>query len=69
MSKARSRQGSGAPSICWVCLKQLQRAPGKGLGLFYFDLVRDPGGTDHRVHGQCVRVAVEDGNKHVKETT
>lgn len=69
MNKKRMRQGAGAPSICWVCMRQLQRAPGKGLGLFYFEVVRDPGGNEHRVHGQCLRVAEEDGNKHLKESS
>lgn len=60
----RMRQGSGAPSFCWVCQRQLQRAPGRGLGLFYFDLVRDPDGVEHRVHGfPCADEAVADGNK------
>lgn len=63
----RMRQGSGAPSMCWVCMRQLMRAPGKGLGLFYFELVRDPSGVEHRVHGfPCLKEAIADGNKHVK---
>lgn len=66
MSKAR--KGAGGPSFCWVCTKQLQRATGKGLGLFYFELVRDPVGADHRVHQTgCLAEAVSDGNKHIKE--
>lgn len=61
MAEPRSRQGTGAPSLCWVCLKQLQRAPGKGKGLFYFHLVRDRIGIEHRVHGgPCLRDAQED---------
>lgn len=64
MSGRRMHQGASAPSFCWQCNKQLQRAPGKGLGLFYFDLVVDQGGAQHRVHGgQCVREAVADGCK------
>lgn len=59
----RMRQGSGAPSLCWMCLRQLQRAPGEGLGLFYFNLVRDRAGVEHRVHGEpCTADAVKDGN-------
>lgn len=62
----RMQQGSGAPSFCWVCMRQLRRAPGKGLGLFYFDLVVDQDGREHRVHGaQCFNQALEDGAKRV----
>jgi len=68
MSKAPlTRQGSGAPSFCWHCNRQLQRAPGKGLGLFYFHLVRDAAGVQHRVHGGCVEGSVADGNKLVPQ--
>lgn len=68
MSNKHMRQGSGAPSFCWVCMRQLQRAPGKGLGLFYFETVRDPAGVEHRVHGStCLTEAVADGNKHIKD--
>lgn len=64
----RMRQGPGAPSFCWLCMRQLQRAPGKGLGLFYFHLVADQDGIEHRVHGsQCLQQAIEDGHKHIKE--
>jgi len=64
----RMRQGSGAPSFCWMCNSQLQRAPGKGLGLFYFELVRDRAGVEHRVHGDpCLADAIADGHKHVKQ--
>ncbi len=64
----RMRQGSGAPTFCWQCNRQLQRAPGKGLGLFYFELVRDRAGVEHRVHGfPCLDQAVADGAKHLKE--
>lgn len=67
MSKAR--QAAGAPSFCWVCNKQLMRAKGKGLGLFYFELVEDKGGMQHRVHQSiCLPEAIADGNKHIKES-
>lgn len=63
---SRLLQGAGAPSFCWVCFKQLQRAPGRGRGLFYFAAVRDKDGREHRVHGdQCLRQAIEDGNKDI----
>lgn len=68
MSK-RMRQGSGGPAFCWVCMRQLQRAPGKGKGLFYFHLVRDKSGNEHRVHGDCLAAAIEDGHIFVKEQT
>lgn len=57
----RLRQGSGSPTLCWYCLRQLRRAPGKGLGLFYFNLVRDRDGIEHRVHGDCTEDALGDG--------
>jgi len=66
---ANARQGSGAPSFCWQCRRQLRRAPGKGLGLFYFELVRDRDGVEHRVHASpCLEEAEADGNKHIKDT-
>jgi hypothetical protein len=50
-------------------MKQLQRAPGKGM--FYFNVVREPeirGSHDHRVHGdECTRQAIADGCKVVAE--
>lgn len=65
---SRSRTGAGAPSFCWHCFRQLQRAPGKGLGLFYFELVRDTDGIEHRVHARCVSEVTGDGIVHVKVT-
>lgn len=60
------RQGAGAPSFCWVCNRQLMRAKGKGLGLFYFDIVRDRDGIEHRVHrAACLESAKQDGLKYV----
>lgn len=68
MTRQRMRQGSGAPSLCWHCLKQLQRAPGRGLGLFYFELVRDRAGVEHRVHGgACLSETVADGNTFIPQ--
>ena len=60
-----ARIGSGAPSFCWHCNRQLQRAPGKGAGLFYFHLVRGPDGHEHRVHADCVDPAVAEGCKYL----
>lgn len=58
----KMRTGSGGPSFCWMCNRQLQRAKGKGLGLFHFNLVIDLDGVRHRVHGfPCTRSAIEDG--------
>jgi hypothetical protein len=55
--------GSGAPSFCWQCGNQLQRAPGKGAGLFFFNLVTGPDDQPHRVHGDCTEQAILDGCK------
>ena len=64
---SKCRQGSGAPSFCWVCNRQLMRAQGKGLGLFYFELVLGKDGNEHRVHQfPCLNEAVSDGAKHLK---
>ena len=63
MGHQRMEQGSGAPSFCWHCSKQLQRAKGKGLGLFYFRTVIDQDGVKHRVHGDCLSMVVGDGVK------
>jgi len=69
MRNIKSRIGGEWPSFCWHCNKQLQRAPGKGLGLFYFHIVIGPDGHEHRVHGgKCLRGAVEDGSKYIKDT-
>lgn len=58
--------GSGAPSFCWHCNSQLHRAPGKGLGLFFFNLVTGPDGDQHRIHGDCTERAILDGCKLVQ---
>ena len=64
----RMRTGSGAPSFCWHCNSQLMRAPGKGLGLYFFDLVLDRDGLQHRVHREpCLAQAIADGNKYVAQ--
>lgn len=65
----KTQTGSGAPSFCWHCNSQLQRAPGKGLGLFYFHVVQDRAGVNHRVHGDCTREAIADGCKLVEPAT
>lgn len=67
MSHTTLRKGAGAPSFCWQCNLQLHRAPGRGLGLFYFAIVRGPDGFEHRVHGDCLQQAVNDGCKFVPE--
>lgn len=59
--------GNGAPQFCWVCFKPLQRAPGVGESNVYFNLVQDPLGHRHRVHGDpCTVTALQDGNILVK---
>lgn len=67
MAYKKLRQGSGSPKLCWHCGKQLQRAPGKGLGLFYFHLVTCRDGFDHRVHGDCLDDVLGDGVKLKEE--
>jgi len=66
MTSKRTRIGSGSPSFCWHCQRQLMRAKGKGLGLFHFDLVVDRDGIEHRVHQGCVSETIGDGVKEVK---
>jgi hypothetical protein len=56
----KMEQGSGSPKFCWHCGKQLRRAPGKGMGLFYFRTLVDPLGAEHRVHGDCAQSAIGD---------
>lgn len=63
---AAARQGSGAPTFCWHCMRQLQRAPGRRQGLFFFEIVRDQDGVDHRVHAACVQEAATDGVRHIR---
>ena len=60
---ARMLQGNGPPSFCYHCGKQLQRAKGKGLGLFYFNHVQIKGNDKpSRVHGfPCTGFAIENG--------
>lgn len=58
--RQKMEQGSGGPSFCWECGRQLQRAPGKGLGLFYFRIMVDKAGNEHRVHGGCFE-AIKEG--------
>lgn len=65
----RARIGGGAPSFCWCCNRQLQRAPGKGLGLFYFELVVKDG-YEHRVHQtRCLDEMIADGARLVPRTS
>lgn len=66
MSKAKSETGAGAPSFCWVCFKQLQRAPGKGKGLFFFLRVVGADGEQHRIHGDCLADAKAEGAKLIQ---
>ena len=50
------------PSLCWHCFNRLVYHRG---GTFKFALVRDKGGTEHRVHHDCVQPALEDGTGNV----
>lgn len=60
-NKLKTEVGGGSPTFCWQCNNQLQRAPGRGKGLFYYLIVRDKQGFEHRIHGDCHREAVADG--------
>lgn len=63
----KARQVTGSPRFCWVCSKKLLNAPGKGKGLYYCQIVHAKDGHDHRVHSDCVKFAVADGAKLIKE--
>lgn len=63
MGRRPALQGAGAPSFCWHCHRQLQRAPGKALGLYYFELVVDQDNRPHRVHQDCLPEVIGDGVK------
>lgn len=67
MKTPKMTKVSGAPSFCWHCTRQLQRAPERGLGLFFAHIVQDRAGVDHRVHGDCLPIAVDDGCKHIAQ--
>lgn len=49
---------------CWHCLNRLTYRKGGG---FRFELVRDPIGSEHRVHLDCLQKVLGDGVKHVKQ--
>lgn len=59
----KTQTGSGAPSFCWHCNKQLVRVRGG----FIFSLIRDPDGHELRVHKQCQDDAAGHGYTKVKE--
>ncbi len=61
---AQKGSAKDGPTFCWHCNKKLHHAPGKGLGLFYFQHVVGPDGIKRRVHDACVRLAVAEGAKH-----
>ena len=50
-------------TLCWHCFKHLMWAKG---GSVKFKLVVDAGGTEHRVHGQCLSAVVGDGVREVQ---
>ncbi len=62
MTPAAIRNGNPR---CWHCLNRLMYAKGGG---FKFLLVRDGGGTEHRVHGQCLPRVLGDGVVAVRTT-
>jgi hypothetical protein len=61
--KTRTGTAKEGPTFCWQCDKKLRSAPGKGEGLYFFDLVLGDDGHQHRVHGRCVKRAEDDGHK------
>ena len=63
MTQHRTFKSSG-PSFCWHCMKQLQLKTGGG---FHFTLLQDQIGNVHRVHKNCVRHAIDDGVKEIKQ--
>jgi hypothetical protein len=59
--KFKAEQVSGAPTFCHECNRQLMRAPGKGLGLFYaVHLTHKSAGHRVRMHDQCARRVIRD---------
>lgn len=57
---ARVFKTGGVP-FCWHCSRQLMRKKGG----FYFALVVDRDGIEHRVHKDCVADVIGDGVKEV----
>jgi hypothetical protein len=56
------------PTFCWHCNCNLSNGTLRWFnrdGRFMFAKVRDADGNEHRVHGTCVRNAIEDST--VKE--
>ena len=60
MQMAKTFKTGGVP-FCWHCGKQLMRAKGG----FYFALVGDPAGHEHRVHKDCLRLVLGDGIREI----
>jgi hypothetical protein len=52
---------TGGVPFCWHCNRQLMRKKGG----FYFALVSDPDGHEHRVHKDCLRLVLGDGIREV----
>jgi hypothetical protein len=66
MTHKPARIVGGAPTFCHSCNRQLMRAPGKGLGLFYAVIVERKrcGGHQYRMHAECARRELqEDGTE------
>ncbi len=57
---AKTFKTGGVP-FCWHCGKQLMRKKGG----FYFALVGDPAGHEHRVHKDCLRLVLGDGIREI----
>jgi hypothetical protein len=65
VTEPKAQVGNDAPTFCWYCHKNLRHVKG-WRGPFYYRLVVDPAGVEHRVHGACVRLAVADGSAKEK---
>jgi hypothetical protein len=57
----------GSPSFCWQCnrLLRIAKSDDDGVRCYYGITVRDKGGADHRIHGDCLPDAKADGCKLV----
>lgn len=55
---------TGGVPFCWHCGKQLMRKKGG----FFFELVADQIGNEHRVHKDCLPSVVGDGVREVRRS-
>jgi hypothetical protein len=66
VTHAKALQGVGPPSFCWYCHKNFMHVKG-WRGPYFYALVVDSAGVEHRVHSACVRHAVDDGSAKPKK--